>query len=388
MSTDFPQLSYKPNTSFIFILGTTEIGGAEKQAILLGNELKKRNSYKIVFFMFGTKKGKAAYLLDNLGISYKILKVPDSHYMFLRKFRLLLYIMRLRLYRPTILLPYTNNPNIYTSLIWKFTGAKTCFWNQRDEGIGLTNNNLTSKAISRVPYFIANSRGSKDFLIKKFSVQENKIVVIHNGIGNNTLGLNRIDWRNKYSFKNDDYLICMVANLHKDKDHETLIRAFKYFLVRESNKFSEIKSFKLLLVGRHDDKYEYIQKLSEDLKILDKTYFFNEIENIHDLLNAVDVSVLCTFSEGLSNVAMESMSACVPFTGSKIDGILEVLGNDYADYLANPREIEDLSKKILLFINNPLLSDKLVKRNKERVLTHFSLDRLYSDSMKLFLPYL
>ena len=383
------KIGTKPKTKFIFILGTTEIGGAEKQAILLGNELVKRDSFKVVFFLFGTRKGKAALQLEKLGISYKILKIPESHFYFLRLYRILIYILRLRLCRPTILLPYTNNPNIYTSLIWKFTGAKTCIWNQRDEGIGLIYSGLTLKALCNVPCFIANSNGSRDFLIKKFSIPEDKIVVINNGIENKATTLDRQNWRKQYSFRNEDYIICMVANLHKDKDHETLIRAFNNIIYKKSDQVTcDIKNFKLLLAGRYDDKYEYLYKLSEDLNLSDKIFFLNEVDSVHDLLNAVDVSVLSTFSEGLSNVAIESMLAGVPFTGTNIDGILEVLGYNYKDYLANPRDDEDLASKILFFKNNPRLTDEIVRQNKKRVLSHFSLDKLYSNSLTLFLRYI
>jgi len=376
----------KLKLKFIFILGTTEIGGAEKQAILLGNELQKIQSYKVFFILFGNKTGKAALRLEKLGIPYRIQKMPDSFFTIVKLYKTLLYIFRLRLFKPTVLLPYTNGPNICTSLIWKYTGAKACFWNQRDEGIGLINNSITRKAVSNATCFIANSLGSRDILVKMFPTIEQRIFLVNNGIETIKINVNRQEWRKRFSFSENDYLICMVANLHKDKDHETLIRAFKK-IVDDSN-CSDKEKFKLLLVGRHDDKYNYLLKLSKDLNLLERTYFLNEIESIPDILNAVDISVLCTFSEGLSNVAIESMIVGVPFTGSRIDGIVEVVGSDYTAYLANPRDSEDLAAKILFFRNNQQVTKELVKRNKERATNLFSVDRLYYDSLNLFLSYL
>ena len=44
---------------------------------------------------------------------------------------------RIREAAPDVLLPYTWFPNVLCGLVWRFTGARVCVWNQRDSGVSL-----------------------------------------------------------------------------------------------------------------------------------------------------------------------------------------------------------------------------------------------------------
>lgn len=363
----------------IFILSSTELGGAENQAILLANEFIKKNTFLVNFILYKSEieTGAVPNKLSKLNIPYYIIKWPSSRYLVLKYFRLLKYIFLLKKLHPAILMPYTTYPNIFTSFIWKYTGAQLCIWNQRDEGIALSTNWFTRKAISNSTGFIANSITAKDFLINKFNIPIEKISLIHNGMIELEVLVERDEWRRKLSFDSNDILICMIANISKYKDHETLLRAFKLL----QTKYTE-KPLKLLLVGRFDTNYEYLLNLSKELNISEDIYFLGKLDDIGSLLNAIDISVLSSKSEGLPNVVIESMYSGVPVIGSRIDGIIEVLGDNYREYLATPGDFNELSEIFLFFLNNPATTVKLIKTNKNRVASKFSLNNLYEATLK------
>ncbi len=358
----------------VFILGSTELGGAENQAIILGAEFVKQNDFDVEFVLFGWKQGKTTMKLDKLGFPYHVIKTPTSAFLLLK------YLFFLRKLRPTILLPYGTYPNIFTSLIWKYTSAKLCFWNQRDEGLALNKNWYTHKAISNASGYIANSTSAKYFLIKKFEISEKRISVIYNGLVKLQSSEEQNFWRAKNSFDFDDVLIAMVANLSTFKDHETLLRSFKIVRAKYLR-----KPVKLLLAGRFDNNYIFLLNLAKELNITDDTYFLGKIEDVGNLLNAIDLSVLSSKSEGLSNVIIESMLSEVPVTGSRINGIIEALGEDYQKYLAEPGNYEDLADKILFFLNSPATALELVKVNKLRASSQFALNNLYGKTLNVLI---
>lgn len=359
------------NRKIIFILGNTELGGAENQAILLANEFIRKKYYEVNFILFGKGKGKASNKLENCNIKFYTISTPTSRFLLLKYLRLLNFFLLLRRLNPYILMPYTYFPNFYTSLVWRFTQARKCFWNQRDEGLDQIEDKLFLKVVSKASGFIANSNNIKNYLYKNLNVPLHKIGVIHNGYVKMETLKDRGFWRKQYSYSLNDFLICMVANLSKYKDHETLLKAFHLVLLKTD------KPVKLLLAGRFDNNYEYLVHLTSELNISEKVFFFGKVDDMGSLLNSIDLSVLSSRSEGLPNVVIESMFSGVPVTGSKIEGIIEVLGEDYAEYLAEPGNSKELADKILFFLENGNIREKLSVQNLNRARAMFSVDNLY-----------
>jgi glycosyltransferase involved in cell wall biosynthesis len=364
----------------IFVLGSTDLGGAEHQAIILANELMHRSNYDIKFILFGKNRGMACSKLESFFIPYYTLKHPNSRFGILKYIRLINFIFLLRKLRPNVLMPYTTYPNIYTSLIWKYTKANYCLWNQRDEGIELYVNRSTTRAVNNASGYIANSNSAKKYLINAFNVTSSKVAVIHNGLSILEVFFDKNSWRKKFAFDQDEVLICMIANLTKHKNHDTLLRAFQIVM----KKYNE-KPIKLILAGKFGDNYKFLHNLALELNIIKNVAFLGKIDDIGSLLNAIDLSVLSSYSEGLPNVIIESMLAGVPITGSKIQGLIETLGEDYQEFLSTPGDDHDLAEKILYFLNNPSVANNLVMKNKIRALSHFSLDNLYGETNRCFM---
>lgn len=364
------------NPKILFILCTSELGGAERQAILLAREIKEKINYVIEFvFLIGDSTGTIPKKLDELSVGYHFIKWPFPKNMALGFLYLIKYTIFLRRLKPAILMPYTTYPNILTSLVWKQTQARLCIWNQRDEGIALFPNWYTRKAIANASNIIANSASARDSLTNLFNIKNDKVAIVYNGVEPLKVLINRDKWRRKYAFDSEDRLICMVSNLSRHKDHETLLRSFK--LVK--SKYLK-KPVKLLLAGRFDENYNFLLNLSIELNITEDIFFLGKIDDIGSLLNAVDLSVLSSFSEGLPNVILESMLSGVPITGSRIKGMVEVLGDDYIKYLAAPGDYHELTKKILFFLENPTIVSDLLAINKKRAMTMFSLDNLFDKT--------
>ena len=75
----------------------------------------------------------------------------------------------LRRSRSDVLLPYCGLPNVVCGLIWRYTGATTCIWNQRDVLLAL-GDGLARRAARNTPVLVSNSSHAAAHLVDELGV--------------------------------------------------------------------------------------------------------------------------------------------------------------------------------------------------------------------------
>src|SRR4030095_1280663 len=190
----------------------------------------------------------------------------------------------LRQAQPDILLPYTLIPNVLCGLVWQRTGARLCVWNQRDEGIFTLDAKSQHRAAQRTPQFISNSHAGARYLVEKLNVDPTKVRVIPNGIEITRPQGDRHAWRKRLEIDDTSFVACMVANLHANKDHDTLLRAWKRGVQVKPDAV-------LVLAGRHYGAYESLVQLTNKLGIIGHVRFAGQVSDVAGLLSAVDLGV-------------------------------------------------------------------------------------------------
>src|SRR3989338_6720958 len=93
---------------------------------------------------------------------------------------------------------------------------------------------------------------------------------------------------------------------------------------------------------------EYAQKLG----VTDKVRFTGWRNDVADMLNALDIFVLPSVSEGLPISLLEAMSIGLPCIASRVGGIKEVIEDGITGLLVSPRDLGDLTIALKQVINN------------------------------------
>jgi Glycosyltransferase len=88
------------------------------------------------------------------------------------------------------------------------------------------------------------------------------------------------------------------------------------------------------------------------------------------LYNAVDVVVVPSLQENLSNTIMESLSCGTPVVAFDVGGNRDMIEHMINGYLAKPFDPEDLAKGIEWVLNAPNY-DELCKNAREKVVREF-----------------
>jgi len=364
----------------LFILPSTDMGGAERQSIVLAYNLSTKDNIDVSFLCFENGNGDKAVccLLETYKIKYKIIKSynPDKRGIIGRLLRLFLLLKHLLRSNYDVIMPYMYEMNLYIGIIRKFINAKVCVWNQRDEGFNGKSTLANRLSLKNYDLFISNSNGGALFLINKLYVDREKVHIIENGIMPLKIKLNRNDWRCINEYQENEVLSCMLANIHRDKDHKTIIKAWKLVT-------NEIPTAKLLLVGKKGDTFEELNKYVEEIGLTNSIKFTGRVNDIGSLLNAVDISILSSKSEGTSNAVLESMSMSLPFIGTNIPGIRDIVGNNMIKYLFLPNDYIKAAELIIDFIKHKDLRNSAGLENKQTITTKYSIEKLGENTLNV-----
>jgi L-malate glycosyltransferase len=160
--------------------------------------------------------------------------------------------------------------------------------------------------------------------------------------------------------------IGVVCGLRPEKDLETLLRAFHQ--VRRTH-----ETARLVIVGS-GSSLEGLQRLAHDLEIAGACHFEPATADVASWLRALDIFVLPSRSEALSNSLMEAMACgCCP-VASDVGGNPELVVPMQTGLLFRPGDAADLAAKLELLAEDPALRRSLATRAAAKIEREFSLE--------------
>ena len=147
----------------------------------------------------------------------------------------------------------------------------------------------------------------------------------------------------------EDFVIGNVARLESRKGHKFLIDAFKNLV--EGQKDGQVK---LLIIGE-GNKREYLENYVNELNLRDKVIFTGYREDVEELMAVMDIFVLTSLREGLPRVLVQAAAVGVPSVAFNVDGVPEIIKDNYNGFLVKVKDVEQLENRIVKYINNKKL---------------------------------
>lgn len=143
-------------------------------------------------------------------------------------------------------------------------------------------------------YFSCSDKAGKFLFAKK------KYYIINNGIDVDKYKFNK-EMRNKQRQKlnlGNELCIGHIGRFFEQKNHKYLLEIFKQYLKID-------KRAKLLLIGDGDLKEE-IKNKTKEMGISDRVIFLGAIDNVYEVINAIDIFVFPSQYEGFGIVLIEA----------------------------------------------------------------------------------
>ena len=240
---------------------------------------------------------------------------------------------------------------------------------------GARNIKKAHKVFMTADIVIAHNKVSKDELISKIRLPNDKIVIIpHGNYINTTVKLpSKKVARNKFNLFPDDKIILFFGQIKKVKGLEILLRSLPDVI-------KVYPKFKLIIAGKvWKDDFSNYETIIKDLGLCDKV--ISHIRYIPDDMvpyyyQAADLVVLPYKRIYQSGVLLMAMSYKVPVLVSNIPGMTEIISDCENGFIFNMGNSESLSRKLksILSEQESLLRVKNVAFNQ--MLSYFSWDRI------------
>ena len=232
---------------------------------------------------------------------------------------------------------------------------------------------VIKQAIKRSQKVITVSNFTKNDILEQFKIPEEKIVVTYEGVANLHKGNDdsfsvKLNYQENNLVENvlkNDFLL-YVGNAYPHKNLEFLLRVFK--------NIREIKpNLRLVLIGKEDYFYNKLRNFALSINLLksnseDSPVVFADYVPDRQLLvfyQKASAYIFPSLYEGFGLPPLEAMAQSCPVISASASSLPEILGQ--AALYFNPKEEEELKKRVLELLDNESLRSELINKGKEQI---------------------
>lgn len=237
-----------------------------------------------------------------------------------------------------------------------------------------------------VTHYVALSPELQAYLTSSIRVPEGRVSQIYNGVDTSRFvprdevmaieGCPFTDRRLQ--------LVGTVGRLDPVKDQANLARAFVALINRQPLLRGALR---LVIVGEGPERGR-VEEILREADVRDLAWFAGERHDIPAILGGLDLFVLPSFGEGVSNTVLEAMAAGLPVVATRVGANPELVADGVTGCLVAQSDSEALATAIATYVADPQLRRAHGRAGRQRVEQRFSLDRMIDRYHALYLSLL
>ncbi len=272
-------------------------------------------------------------------------------------------------------------------VIWNIRQSETG-WVSSQKHIAL-NQRINAKVSSKWPSSIIYCGHEAKRRHEQIGYQCESSYVIANGIDTNRFTPNdeargrlRQAWFGNWQLRDQTMLIGIVGRYDPLKNHR------RFLQVMASLKSRLEKPFRGVMIGRGmDSENQELRLMIEQLGLIDSCYLLGERDDIEDVMNALDLVVLTSDSEGWPNVIGEAMACQKICVSTNVGDVPEVLGSTgFVVSVKDQKGLVDACEQALGLSFND--KESMEHQARDRMVTQFSLGKTVERYDQLYWSYL
>lgn len=226
-----------------------------------------------------------------------------------------------------------------------------------------------------VTRFVTVSIDLRRWLVEDVRLPAGKVTTIHNGVDARRFGhVDRRRARDLLGLGADALVVGTVGRLDPVKDQAGLVRAFAGARAAHPDSV-------LVIVGEGPCRAQ-LADLVGSLGLGAQVRLLGERKDIPEVLAAMDLFVLPSIAEGMSNTVLEAMASALPVVATRVGGSPEMIEDGVNGRLVPRQDPEALRVAIADYLGDAHLRSLHGKASQERVLAHFTLETMcgaYTD---------
>lgn len=176
------------------------------------------------------------------------------------------------------------------------------------------------------------------------------------------------------------YLIGTVGRMDPEKDQLTLVKAYIDFAQRVPQLQQQTA---LILVGEgslKDPAWTLLQQQGLDRY----AWLPGARQDVAEILRSLDLFVLPSLGEGISNTILEAMASGVPVLATDVGGNRELVVTGETGTIIPANQAGLMSQSIEHYIRQPELLREQGKNARTRTVTHFSLHKMVENYLQFY----
>jgi glycosyltransferase involved in cell wall biosynthesis len=239
---------------------------------------------------------------------------------------------------------------------------------------------LLQIAARMVGRFVCVSNETRVYALSTGEAPAGRVDVIDNGVDTNAYRpdpTRRAVVREALGIAPAVVVIGTVGRLNKVKNQARLLRAAAPVLANERH----LAEVHLLIAGDGPERGA-LEALAHNLGVAARVHFLGARADVEAVLNAMDVFVLSSDTEGLPLVILEAMASGLPVISTQVGAVASVVAT--AGRLVEVGNDSALYNEIGHLCNNSALREELGEVARERVVSHYSLKSMHEAYMTVY----
>jgi glycosyltransferase involved in cell wall biosynthesis len=263
---------------------------------------------------------------------------------------------RLQTHPPDALLPLTVVPNIWGRVLGRLARVPLIVGNCRGGGAPRRQHEAWLWPLAH--HILCNSQAVKSVLRERCRVPEDRLTVIPNGVDTDY-------FQPAAGPEAGPPRVLSVARMVPDKDHQTLLQAFR-LTVREH------PEAELWLVG-DGPRLAEVRESARQLLPGARVKFLAPREDLRPLLAQASLLALSSKTEALPNVVLEAMAAGLPVVATRVGGVPELVVPGLTGWLVASGDALGLAAALSQVLGDPDTRQAMGRAGRRRAEKEFSL---------------
>jgi glycosyltransferase involved in cell wall biosynthesis len=219
---------------------------------------------------------------------------------------------------------------------------------------------------------LTNSEQGRQALLESEGLPPQRVMVLENGVD-----VERFAACPPPDTARNIVRIGAVANLRPVKNVDVLIRAAAELLAHYPDLQFEVAGDGL--------QREELQQLIDELKLTKRFRLLGPVADVPAFLGSLDIAVLCSKSEGMSNALLEYMAAGRAIVATRVGANERLLRNGEEGLLIAPNSVPELVATIGRLLQDPSLACRLGESARNHVRAQFSREAMCRRFEDLYL---
>ena len=234
-----------------------------------------------------------------------------------------------------------------------------------------------------VGQYVALSKDLEGYLRDKIHVPRAKIAQLYNGVDTDLFhpaagGRGRLPLQ---GFATDDtFVIGTIGRMQPVKDQLTLARAFVLLLQIVPR---DAPRLRLVMIGDGPLRAE-VAAILEEADALPFAWLPGERSDIPQLMRALDLFVLPSLGEGISNTILEAMATGLPVVATAVGGSPELVADGRTGTLVSRADPQAMALAMLRYVADPALCRRQGDEARRVAERYFGLTAMVERYMTLY----